>query len=701
MRLRWVVALGSFFAAGCGPEVLVLGRNDYKHFTATCEKGINQQVENADPVRECLDARNVWAPDGRVAQRPGYVGLSQVEYLTGFSTPTFFARAEDVSAGTFTSPVAGVLTLSNLVGRVTSGGDGDRWYIGSASTFDGVQISVTQPNSNATRTKVEYWNGSSWVYLASSELNTFGPPHSFETHLASGGAIVIFAKPRDWASTTVNGQAAYWIRFNLLDANIDANCTVTVSSFLVFGNNNIRGMSVAEFSSTKRYFFVNSDAAVLQLSSTATPDMDDFSYSFPSVGAGLAEPPAIAVVSEFNEAYLAYNYVPFRLPMLAVSFVGAALTPAPIEDRDAAIGPGAPFDRNLIVQDASFPQAKYITFFKNRLWAANLLGNPTAVKWSGRSPYYRVWPTLSEEPLVEDDNSPITGITGFHENLVVTKEDSIWTMREDGLNEFSLTQYTPVRVVPGIGSVSNSSMVEVEGRLFMLWENGLYAFDGTPNIDRVSKGKGGGDRLADVWASITPGRRPFACAVNWSTMGLYLLAVSVDGSETNNLVVAYDYRNDAFWLWDDIEAQHWLRDQGADDEEIIYFGDSAGRIYQLGVGRTDHGGTISSYYTTHRLGYEDGVKKVLREARLHGDSAYLSAQVDIYANDKATANQTATIDFSDPVETVNYRPLERRSRRGDFRVEGDWFQVKVSNATKNTELHSGLLKVGYMPIARR
>lgn len=691
------LALACASLVGCVGDVV--GRNDYTHYNVTCERGINQSVEQADPLRECANARNVWAPSGGVIQRPGYMGVTANYYPNNLSSVVYFARAEDVSGATFTSPSgAGVLTLNNLVGRIVDGGDGDRWYLGYSATFNRVQVTAPTTNSNATRFKAEYWNGSAWEHLLVSE--TSDTTSQAQTHLV-GSPFFGFVAPQDWATTTVDGQSAYWIRFNILDADFDASTSIDVDTVSVPPATVVQGLFVASLPTSKLYVTLEYEATGGRQITVARsfPISGEFAWGSLDVTAGTTEePPSIAVISEFNDVYFSFANRVFLTPRTSTitTVLGAA-----VDDRDAVVGPGAAFDRNLIVQDASFPQAKYITFFKNRLWAANLLDDPTAVKWSGRSPYYRVWPTLSREPLVEDDNSPITGIKGFQENLVVSKEDSLWIMREDGINEFSLTQYTPVRIVPGIGFVSNSSIVEVNGRLFGLSENGLYAFDGTPNIKNLSEGRGGGDRLVDLWPSITSGRRQFATAVNWSTKGLYLLSVSIDGSDNNNLVIAYDYDNDSFWLWDNIQAQHWMLDQGADDEEILYFGDASGRIYQMGVGRTDHGAAITSYVTSNRLGYTDGVKKLLREVRLFGDSQFTSASVDIYANDAGTASQTATFDFSDPVETTASRPLVRRQRRGDFKVEGDWFQVRVQNTTRNTELRMGALKVGYRALARR
>ena len=52
-----------------------MSRDHLRRIVATCRKGINQNPEEAG-IHEAADALNVWAPDGRIEQRPGYTGVS-------------------------------------------------------------------------------------------------------------------------------------------------------------------------------------------------------------------------------------------------------------------------------------------------------------------------------------------------------------------------------------------------------------------------------------------------------------------------------------------------------------------------------------------------------------------------------------------------------------------------------------------------
>lgn len=693
-----------------------MGRNDYQHVVATCHKGINQQENLADPLTECVDALNVWAPDGRLQQRPGYQGITSLSDTTVNGDETTYFAVEDVSADTFVNSTEDVATLNNLVAQ-TNGPlvANDRWYMGiGVATVVMRDFDINLANSNASRFKAEYWNGSAWVYLRVQIVKavTSAPFVHEGDHLSTGDSAIrymVFAPPKDWTARAVGTSAAtiYWIRFNILAANMDAAVEIDFD-----GTGDDYAVSypplfafVANFTTSKRYVYCvrRSTLSYATVGLSSSIDLERFGtraptgntiISFPANAAVSPYNPAtIAVVVEFNEIFIALAHHVYRIVNDIAAFQSTVADPeliATVDDRDVTIGSGAPYDRNLIAQEGSFPEALYITFFGGRLWVANLSSQPNTIRWSARTPFYRVWPSLQFEPLIEDDNSQISGLQGFNEHMVVFKNDSIWLMIDAGLDDFGLQQYDPIRVVAGVGCVSNSSIKQVRGRLIFLTEDGIYAFNGTPNIEKVSQ------PIQQYINRIETGRRNWCVAAHWRLKSCYLLAVPLDGSDVNTHVLVWDYKNNAWWIWDNIEAQIWIEDEDTSDNEIIYFVDSVGSVHQLDVGKTDHGGTITSYVKTHRVGYKDRSRKTLRECRLFADSHFTGPAVSIFADDAVTAQQSSTYDMTDPVETAASKPRRRRNRRNDYRVDGDWFQVEVRNTTKNEELVLSGIDLGYV-----
>lgn len=85
---------------------------------------------------------------------------------------------------------------------------GDYFYIGHAATFRGVTIRLVSSNSTANALVVEYYNGSTWTSVAGLDDDT-----STGTISLAYGGLVSWTMPSDWATTTVNGQSAYWVRW--------------------------------------------------------------------------------------------------------------------------------------------------------------------------------------------------------------------------------------------------------------------------------------------------------------------------------------------------------------------------------------------------------------------------------------------------------------------------------------------------------
>lgn len=677
--------------------------------------GINQQEDDAS-MEQCSDCLNVWAPKGRLETRPGYRGVST--HGRGTATITVLkARGEDVSAGTFRSPDgAGTLNLSNLEALDQDGGvAADRWYLGHSAPFDKLQLFINSGNLATTFYVAEYWNGTNWAEVRVLELSAAGEAR-VTTHLEVVGGIfrVIFSlcRPQDWATTTVDSQSAYWIRFSLRGDNLTGATRIGVDNVFTHlkATDAVRGLFTTQFPTSKRYIFVHNwipgsgskqlyvDTATSIDSSELISTSLDNSNGSPD---GFADdiPATIAVVPDYNEAFVSYNHASGHIAMNEVGDV--FMSSSKVESRDFAVGAGAPYDPNYIAQDTTWPRAKFTTFFDNRIWCAGIAGDPFKIQWSAPAPYHKVWPSLSFEQLMEDDNSPITAMQALGEQMVVFKQDSIWLLIDSGLDSFGLRRFTPKRIVAGVGCSGNNSVQQIRGNLIFLSEDGIYKFDGTPNVLKVTTDSStGADRLYETIDSITPKRRPFSASIHWKTEQLYILSFSTDGEATvNDTTVVWDYDHDEWWIWDNIDAQHWLSDEDVNDNEILYFGDSAGRVYRFGVGRTDHGAAISSSVKSQRI-FEDGeITRRCRQVSIMSDNRTAAVSCEILANDEPSGS-SGTVNFTDTANEANIIPRRRRKRL-DYRKDGNWFQVKLSHSTKNERMYVSYVDLGFLKLGCR
>jgi hypothetical protein len=419
-------------------------------------------------------------------------------------------------------------------------------------------------------------------------------------------------------------------------------------------------------------------------------------------------PPSVAVIPQFQEVFIGANNLVFSPPLLPVlGFFTTQDVQAQVEDRDFAVGPGAPWDKTTIAQLTSFPAAKFILFFQNRLWVVDKDDN---LRWSAAAPYHKVWPALAFAPMVEDDQSPVTGLTGLGESPVVYKNDSIWVASYSAIDTFDIPQYTPRKVVSGVGCVANGSIRSINGRHIFLGENGIYGFNGATAESLTRDPETGVDRLRDFWRRINPGRRRWAAAAHWRSKHCYLLSVSTDGSGHNNTTVCWDYTNDAWWIWEGFDAQSWIEDEDEQDNEALYFSDSYGQVYRFGVADHDHGATIEAYALTRRLGYGDSMRKTLRQLDICADNTVQSLTVTTTANGSPVQfGKTKALDFTSRNETrlgvegwtlsglgTRLMAALARIRQRDTNVTCDFVQVKVAGAGRGKPLRLNYIQAKFL-----
>lgn len=692
---KWIVLWA--LTCSCGEDV---GRREYQYVTVTCNKGINQQERLADPEKECADARNVWAPDGHVIARPGYWGVGFPVAVTQYAGAGTVDIVEEFPTNTFSQS----FNLDTLPTTY-------HWFIGAAgiptfATSLGIYANMDTPNTNEMSYLLEYWNGSQWIKLNTTETDSTSLViHS--DHLSSS-ARFFFPIPADATIQTAASQPSasigdllYWFRFTLQSKNGSTQLhPASVSSVGVLQSDSTINYYVpAIFANSTRFLlsYQNSSGVTYiadypQISGPAraveAPTAQSFVYL-------VDEPASYTVVPQFEEAYVSYNYKTTIHKANPNSMADSASL-ATVETDSNVVGPDADYDPNLIPQLGTWPQAKYIQFHRGEMWAANFKDGANSIRWSAGSPNYKVWPTISIDVLADRDQSPITGLYPFNQNMYVFKADSIWQMVFTGENDDKLNTYRAERIVSGIGCVSNGSIQEIRGNLVFQGHDGVYAFDGT-SAKKIS------DRIQLTFNTIVEGKRAFSSSVNWRTKSLYLLAVATAGSAVNNLVLVWDYKNDAWWIWDNIEAVSFLYVKNAVSEEQIYFVDSNSRLFQLGIGTSDYGTAITGYTITQRI-YQTNATRKLRLLEVNSSNLSNSATVEVQPNDAPfTGATSSTLDFSDANELVygtatygtsTYTGERERIKGVATNLGGEWFRAKVSHSSKTTPFSMSWLQFG-------
>lgn len=151
--------------------------------------------------------KNTW-PAGSAYVNTGQAGsgfIDQYSYASVSSRPFEFIN----DGATPIDPMS--VDFAVLTGAAST------LYFGVANTkWDGLFLNITTPAIYTTATIVyEYWNGA-WVALTSTVSATDASNVAVTADLKTAGRhSVVFTAPADWATTTIVGQAAYWIRMRV------------------------------------------------------------------------------------------------------------------------------------------------------------------------------------------------------------------------------------------------------------------------------------------------------------------------------------------------------------------------------------------------------------------------------------------------------------------------------------------------------
>ena len=111
-----------------------------------------------------------------------------------------------------TSSSGAAITANYQLAPDTAAED-DAVYFGAAAVFGAIymDMSATNQTYGADSVTWEYWDGSAWSALTIIYDVTDATAQDGLRPFQNDGYI-IFSAPTDWASTTVDSQAAYWIR---------------------------------------------------------------------------------------------------------------------------------------------------------------------------------------------------------------------------------------------------------------------------------------------------------------------------------------------------------------------------------------------------------------------------------------------------------------------------------------------------------
>lgn len=142
-------------------------------------------------------------------------GANSDGVLVGAFTPTALGRCfKALTGGTvFTNYTTAANNASTGDVTFDFAAQSDALYVGHLTQpFCAVKVKYTTAGSYSATTLWEYYNGTTWVNLATSNLLLDSSASSGAFKQTAGTYFVTFSPPSDWATTTVNSVSGYWVR---------------------------------------------------------------------------------------------------------------------------------------------------------------------------------------------------------------------------------------------------------------------------------------------------------------------------------------------------------------------------------------------------------------------------------------------------------------------------------------------------------
>ncbi len=145
---------------------------------------------------------------------PFWVSVDSPYFLTNQSTSTAFSDIYnyDASLASFSSNYVS----SNWTLFPFSPALNDAIYFGASRPFTNITFNIVVAGNYDWTLVAEYWNGSSWASLPYGEyIKSFPSGDLSELWKVAGPWSLGIRAPFNWAETTINGQARFWVRLRI------------------------------------------------------------------------------------------------------------------------------------------------------------------------------------------------------------------------------------------------------------------------------------------------------------------------------------------------------------------------------------------------------------------------------------------------------------------------------------------------------
>ncbi len=208
------------------------------------------------------------------------------------------------------------------------------------------------------------------------------------------------------------------------------------------------------------------------------------------------------------------------------------------------------------------PKAKYLVYAGNRVFAAGMTSEPSAVRFTETteaSPEESVpdptrWPKHNVVPFDPEDGLPITGLGRVGPYVLVFKAHKTWVI-------YNLDEGSNRKLSDSTGCIAHRSIAESEaGTFFLTADQGVYVTNGS-NLKEVSY------NIRPTLLSINPAKREQAAGAYFNNH--YYLSFATGVESAANRTADYDLTLKSWWLHD-LTANQWTPFEANTGEPFLF-----------------------------------------------------------------------------------------------------------------------------------
>lgn len=239
------------------------------------------------------------------------------------------------------------------------------------------------------------------------------------------------------------------------------------------------------------------------------------------------------------------------------------------------------------------PVGKYVLTHLNRMYVAGVAGNRSRLYFSDLG-NPESWPALNFVDVGRGDGDAITGLAVVLNQIVVTKDNSVWILQGDSPSTYVLRKASDEG-----GAVGMYSFGVVKNTVVWLSKDDVRLFDGLRSAPASEK-------IEKTFNALN--KRQLALAAGVVHDSKYYLAVPNGASLANDLVLVFDTRRTAWTVYDGIAAAEFCIFKQFNEDTLLFGSSMAGQVYQMEQGATDDGAAIDAYVVTKALTPGGGVE---------------------------------------------------------------------------------------------